>query len=218
MDQDETQLILPPEEPLYDTWNICKYAGSWCIIPIAESTLPEASNTNHWYAEVIHESLIAFASLARIYRVEFELLDKQFTAEKVLDWNVKNSYANFIKIIRQTILTYPVSIYSLAVHLDLFIFCRTLQSLEKTVQAWIRVPSALVIKGSSDNSRPYICFEIEHTLFCPYSQHGEDNLELYRLNQPLLERTLHLWEERLGSITEFEGISGIYKYGYQVEM
>ncbi|WP_254010755.1 hypothetical protein [Limnofasciculus baicalensis] len=41
--------------------------------------------------------------------------------------------------------------------------------------------------------------------------------ELQLLNQPLLEKALKRWEEYFGSITEVDGIPGIYKYGFLVE-
>lgn len=58
---------------------------------------------------------------------------------------------------------------------------------------------------------------MEHTLFCPYSYSGEDNRELYALNQPLLKEALRNWEKEFDVEIEVDGLPGIYKYRYLPE-
>ena len=106
-------------------------------------------------------------------------------------------------------------IYSLKVQLDLFVYVRTSLFPDKPVRTWISSPSEFVFWGASETSKPYICFEIGHTLFCPHSPEGDDNSELYALNQPLLEQALRSWEARFDPIDDVDGLPGIYQYGYR---
>jgi len=72
--------------------------------------------------------------------------------------------------------------------------------------------------GGPENETPYLCFDVDHTLFCALSKDNEDNQALYLLNQPLLENALRRWEERVGPICDFSGLSGIYRYGFLPEI
>jgi hypothetical protein len=72
----------------------------------------------------------------------------------------------------------------------------------------------LAFWGGPENPQPYFCLEVDHTLFHPGVDEGDGNTQLHTLNQPLLEQTLRSWEERLGTIRDVEGLTGIFRYGY----
>lgn len=94
---------------------------------------------------------------------------------------------------------------------------RTKESLDKAVRSWVNDLGHLTICGGKKYGEPYLYLEMEHTLFCPSSDSGEDNRELYALNQPLLEKALKSWENKLKAEIKPEGLPGIYKYGFLPE-
>ena len=135
----------------------------------------------------------------------------------VLEWKPGDSYGEYIEKVLKAIQEYPAAIEELEMKVDLFVFVRTQASPNQPIQAWVRNLGVLVIRGGLEYGEPYLYFDMDHTLFCPSSFYGEDNSELYGLNQPLLENALRRWEDSLGSICEVEGLPGIYEYGFKPE-
>ena len=109
-------------------------------------------------------------------------------------------------------------IYEINVSLDLCVFVYTQESPKKPTQKWVRDLANLIIAIELEDEEPYLSLEMHHTLFYPFSYNGgEDNAELFGLNQPLLEEALKNWEDKFNSEIEAEGLPGIYKYGYLPE-
>ena len=105
--------------------------------------------------------------------------------------------------------------------MDFFVYVRTKESFPNVTKIWIRKFDQstnlgdLTIYLNLEDQDSYACFNMEHTLFYPFSyQNYDDNTELYNLNRPLLEEALRNWEQKFNSEIEAEGLPGIYKYGY----
>jgi hypothetical protein len=136
----------------------------------------------------------------------------------VLEWQPGNSYEEYIEQVLKAIREYPAAIEEVAMQVDLFVYVRTQESPNLPVQALVRGLGELLICGGLEYGEPDFCFSVDHTLFYPFSYHNSaNNSELYSLNQPLLENALRRWEERFGSISEVEGLQGIYEYGFKQE-
>jgi hypothetical protein len=203
-------------EPRLDTWRWQKYAGAWCITPLP-GPMSSASETNAWFATTLTATLDAFDAFARARRVQFGTLVRDEVAPVDAEWRPDERYDQFVGRALEMIRTYPAPIYSLRVALDLCVHVRTDVSPNVPVRAWVKDLGGLALWGSTNDSEPYVCFEIAHTLFRPVSVEGDDNTELHALNQPLLERGLRRWEERLGSIGDVEGLGGIFRYGFAAD-
>ncbi|MBC6424754.1 MAG: hypothetical protein GDA38_27295 [Hormoscilla sp. SP12CHS1] len=210
-----TQTIL---EPLWDTWGRKKYAGAWDIAPACDFTSASPQEVNEWIATSLVDTLDAFSHLVRLGKMEFGAIYRDDVDNVVLEWHQELTYDSYIKQAIAQIREFPAPIYSLDMEVDLFAYCRTYESPDWPVRGWVRVPTSFSISGGmAEDLEPYLSFSIEHTLFCRWSAKGFDNNVLHSLNQPLLEKALRRWEKRVGSLVEFEGFSGIYKYGFQDE-
>jgi len=207
-----------PVEPIYDTWELKKDAGTWCIVPVFDFLSLSTSDVNAWSARVVTGTLEAFGGLARAWWVEFDTSYREIIEGVRLEWKPGKSYEKYTQDVLRAIQEFPASIYRLKMGVDLYVYIRTEQSPDTPVRAWVRHLGYFVFWGGPEVKEPYLCFEINHTLFSPESMYGDDNRELYLLNQPLLEQALREWERRVGSIRDVEGISGIYEYGFSTEV
>ncbi|WP_138504658.1 hypothetical protein [Nostoc sp. PA-18-2419] len=186
--------IADPIVPLYDTWGGKKSAGRWCIV------LP-----------------FDFTSLStQFVKVFFSPSSESDIKGVVLEWQPRNSYEEYIEHVLKAIREYPAAIEELAMQVELLVFVRTEESPHQPIRAWVRFLGELLICGGLEYGEPDFCFSVDHTLFYPFSYHnGANNSELYLVNQPLLENALRRWEERFGSISEVEGLKGIFEYGFK---
>ncbi|MEH2243025.1 hypothetical protein [Nostoc sp.] len=209
---------VPPIEPLNDTWGGKKDAGSWGVTPSFDFTNLSIQSVNTWYVNSLMETLNAFSDLARVWSVFFYPSPESEIKRVVLEWKPGDSYEKYLKKVLEAIGEYSAAIEGLEMEVDLLVFVRTQESPNQPVRAWVRNLGNLVIWGGLEYGRPYLFFSINHTLFYSFSYPlGEDNSELYSLNQPLLENALRRWEERFGPISEVEGLKGIYEYGFLPE-
>lgn len=209
---------VPPIEPLNDTWGGKKSAGKWFIVPPFDFTNLSIQLVNAWYIDSTIGTINAFDELARVAEVFFSPSSESDIKGVVLEWQPGNSYEEYIEHVLKAIGEYPAAIEELVMQVDLLVFVRTEESPHQPIRAWVRYLGELLIRGGPEYGEPYICFSVHHTLFYPFSYPlGANNSELYSLNQPLLENALRRWEERFGSISEVEGLQGIYEYGFKPE-
>ncbi|MCP2728753.1 hypothetical protein [Limnofasciculus baicalensis] len=223
-----------PIKPLYDTWTWNQDGGCWGITPSINLTSICTPEVNEWYATSLTKTLDAFDNLVRAWLVKISPGARDDVEVIHLEWQEKESYQLYLEKVLNTIRTYPAPVYELSIDVDLFVYVRTEEYPSKPIQSWVRLPhSELVIWGGQAHpADPFLYLEICHTLFGPgnkeygpitgpypeeeFEEPLDDN-ELQLLNQPLLEKALKRWEEYFGSITEVDGIPGIYKYGFLVE-
>lgn len=208
----------PLIEPLYDTWGGKKYAGSWCIAPSFDFTSLSTQEVNAWFATSVSKTLDAFSHLVRAWRVDFNTIYRDDVSGIRIEWRLGDSYDLYVENVRRAIQEYLAPIYLIEICVDLFAYVRTKDSPDIPIRAWVRLPSDFRIWGGPENTEPYLCFNVAHTLFRSRSKDAQDNGELHALNQPLLEKALRQWEEYFDSVIEVDGLSGIYQYGFLAEV
>lgn len=214
-------------EPLCDTWGAKKSAGSWDLILEFDYNNKSVQEHNNWYAETLKKTLEAFSFLAKAYAISFgvSIYNSQNKHEVISLIRQENqSYNNYIKTACEAIKQYSTDIDSISIGFDFFVYVRTEKSFSKPVRTWIREfgksndLGSMTMNLSVEDEEAGILFSMNHTLFYPFSyQTGEDNSELFELNQPLLEEALRNWEQELEGEIEVDGLPGIYKYGFLPE-
>ena len=206
--------IRSPVEPHYNTWGVKSSTGVWYLCP--EVTIDSSSflELNGWIADSFMILLTEASTLMRPWLVSFSTISDPTIDPISLEWRVGDSLDDYLSRVRGTILNYPAPIYSLEALVDLFAYCCTADSPQRPICNWIRLHDKLHIWSGSNGGERVICFEVNHSLFCPSSEFNEDNRELHLLNQPLLEQTLRRWEQRFGPICDVEGLLGVYEYGF----
>ncbi|MEH2068046.1 MAG: hypothetical protein V7K47_07750 [Nostoc sp.] len=206
-----------PIVPLYDTWGGKKSAGRWCIVLPFDFTSLSTQFVNAWYIDSTIGTIDAYDELARVWKAFFSPSSESDIKGVVLEWQPGNSYEEYIEHVLKAIREYPAAIEELVMQVDLLlVFVRIEECPHQPIRAWVRFLGELLICGGLEYGEPDFCFSVDHTLFYPFSYHnGANNSELYSLNQPLLENTLRRWEERFSSISEVEGLKGIFEYGFK---
>ena len=218
MTDDTTWRAAPPVEPLCDTWGVKALAGFWCITPSFAAPPLSTLELNAWFTTAVHESLEAFAHVTRAWRVSGATIAEPNVAPVALERERQESCEAYLQRVHEAIHDYPAPLYAVEVKVDVFAYFRTPESRTRPMQGWARLGDNFRIWAVPEHQDVGLCFNVRHTLFNPFSQDGEDNYELYALNQPLLETALRGWEQKFGPITDFEGQSGIYHYGFSTNV
>ena len=206
-----------PIKPIQDTWEISGDIAAWYINFQLDFTSLSIQEVNAWYSTAFTKIIESFTSFARVWQVSFKSNAKSKTSETILKWELEIEYENYIRKTTESIKNFPDAIEQLEISFDLLVFVRTNKSPDKPVLAWVRNLANMAImagKESGKYAKPVVYIDIDHTLFCSSSMYELDNSELYNLNQPLLEKALRNWEQQFGTINEFDGIEGVYKYGF----
>ena len=199
-------------KPLHDTWNIRADTGAWSINLSLDFASLSAQDINAWHEKTFVGTIESFSELIRVYEVDI-ITDREGTEGTALKWTTNSSYNEYVRKTAKKIKEFNAAIDTLEIQVDLFVFIRTEESPETPVRGWVRHLGKFAFCSKTFTGKPYIYFEIDHTLFCSSSSY-EDNTELYDLNQPLLEKALRNWEQKVGTINEYDGLEGIYKYGF----
>jgi len=206
----------PPAEPVYDTWGIAGYAGSWYLTPTQQPEGTSPTAVNAWCQDTLLRTLEAFESVARPWRVGFGPSGNVQADPVQLSWQPPQDHSGFVRDILRAAEEYGALIYEVEADLELYAYVRTVEAPERAQQRWVRLPSSFSVRSWEGQGDGTSCFDVAHTLFRPYSKREDDNSELYRLNAPLLEAALRRWQERFGGVEiEVDGLPGIYEYGYR---
>jgi len=211
------QELAEPAEPLYDTWGAKGDAGSWCVRAEHRPADFSATAVNAWFGTVFAATLDAFAELVRPQRVFFNSLYHDDVPGVLLERQPHEVAEPFMQRVVAAAASFPAPLNMLDCDVDLLAYTRTVDSPVQPVRRWLRLANQFTIWGGPENPDPFVCFTVNHTLFRATSAYDDDNLELYDLNHPLLERALRRWEGRIGPIVDFSGLSGVYRYGFTRE-
>jgi hypothetical protein len=107
-------------------------------------------------------------------------------------------------------------IWTTRLNLNLIGFLRTSHDPEHPVRLQIQEPCSLIIWGGPDENG-FQNFSIGYTLFSETILEGE-HMELWSINQPLLEKALQKWEEQTGHMIEVVDSTGnapVHRYGFK---
>lgn len=210
---------LPVIEPLYDTWGNKKSAGYWGLDGELEWRDFSSQEINAWFAESLVKTLDAFSSFARISHILWRNGENnRGNIGFRLGLESYSSYDEYLEKVFQCLKNYPILIEEIEIQIDIFVYVRTNTSPDNPIRAWVGNLGEISINVDQEDEGAYLWLSVEHTLFYPFSyQNNEDNSELFKLNQPLLEEALQNWEQKFNSRIEVEGLPGIYKYGFLPE-
>ena len=206
-----------PIKPIQDTWEIRGDIAAWYINFQLDFASLSIQEVNAWYLTAFTKILKSFTLFGRVWQVSFKSNAESKTTETTLKWELEVEYNDYIQEITESIQNFPDSIEQLEINLDLSVFVRTKESPDKPVRAWVRNLAHLAICGGKESekyAKPVVYLDIDHTLFCPSSMYEIDNSELYHLNKSFLEKALRNWEQHFGTINEFDGLEGVYEYGF----
>ena len=109
-------------------------------------------------------------------------------------------------------------IWTCRLGLSIIGFLRTAHDPEHPIRLQIQEPTSFILWGGPDETG-FQSFSIGYTLFSNIVLEGND-LELWSLNQPLLEKAIRKWEEQSGHRIEVVDSSGnlpVYQYGFKKE-
>jgi hypothetical protein len=203
----------PPVEPLVDTWDGADDAGSWSIVPAGD----EAAPANAWADAALAATARAFDGFARPWSIVFSTVDRDDVAPVALVPEGGERPDTFVERARAAIRAYAAPVHSVELQLEMLVRVRTPASPLRPVRVWTRLPADIELRAPGPGRRPYASLSVSHTLFRPESSFGGDNRELAALNAPLLASSLRRWEERLGPITDVDGLTGVSRYGFEPE-
>lgn len=204
-------------KPIQDTWEIRDDVATWYINFKLKFDSLSTQEINTWYSKAFTKILESFGSFGRVWQISFKSNTKSKATGITLEWDFEIEYQNYIQKIEESIQNFSDAIEQLELRFDLSVFVRTKESPDKPIRAWVRNLAHLLICGGKEHEKyatPVTYMYMDHTLFCPSSMYELDNSELYNLNQPLLEKALRNWEQEFGTINEFDGLEGVYKYGF----
>lgn len=188
--------------PVMDTWRNWDRAGSWLWSPRIPWNVDQLAAV----LEVLHP----------IARTREALLggppDAPPLAMPERVWHDGVAHAVFERSLVEAARTAAVPITTIDLVLDLRVWVRTATTRTMPVLGWVRSAAEVSLYFAGRN--PYGALVIHHTLFIDGKLAGDPNIELHRLNQPLLRDVLAAIESRFGPIIEVEGLPGVSPTGF----
>ena len=202
---------------LQDTWEIREDIATWYINLSSNFSTLSREEINIWYEKSVVETLNSFSKILRPWYISFRSSPDEKVENIEIEWKPGISYEQYYKTFSKAIKEFPFRISILEMQVDFYVYTNTVESPNKATKNWIRYLGKFSFCGSNIHSHPFIYLNVNNTLFCPSSIYEVDNSELYYLNQSLLEEALRNWEQAFGTINEFDGLEGVYKYGFLPE-
>jgi hypothetical protein len=209
-------------QPLLDTWEARKDNASWTLSLTTSQEGLSAAEGNAWFADALRGTFAVFDGLARPVSLVLEgpgiLQAPGFPGLHLPRGDDRT--ADFLDQAEATIRTVPHAANYMRVAVELCAWVRTEASPHTPIRAWIRPPpTQFVWFGGPEEDHDAIVLSMSHTLFSPtIGSRINVNRELHLLNQPLLERALHVWHERFGGEIELDGRdANRYAYGFLSE-
>ena len=195
----------PPIEPLMRTWKNASYAGSWTWTPATRPASDTPKDLNPWARSQLQAIFEAFDGFARLRSLLVQgPADGPQPAVSKYSWNGETPHSRWLQSVLAGVASSSAPITAIEAELDLHVWVETRDSDPGPRLAWVASLADLDLAAEAQN--PYGCLWVHHTLFRDGNQTGESNAELHRLNQPLLREGLRRIAERVGPITDIEGV------------
>ncbi|HEY2383485.1 MAG TPA: hypothetical protein VGK48_20115 [Terriglobia bacterium] len=197
-------------EEIADTWRWKQDAASWQ----ANLAFPggDAAAVNRWVAATVDGLLADFAPLARVRTATLLAGDGPIRLTRTADERAEQFRARLLDAIR----THPLPVTSVELGLDIRVWVRTTDSPDRPELAWLSYPGIeLRLQLLPTESRAWVDFSIENTLFSAFTYPDEDPNPLYPLNQPLLEAALRRLRARATDPLDRSGeLKGACEFGF----
>lgn len=186
--------------------------GSWGFNSHLNFTKMSSEENNVWFFEQVFNFLRAFFGLVVPDKVEIITYNatKQVNRDNLDQMTFLDELMLMMKNLKEPI-------WVLKLNLSIVGFLRTDWDPDNPIRLRIQEPISFIIWGGPDESG-FQTFSVSYTLFSSQKIENED-VELWSLNQPLLEKALRKWEQQSGhSIEVVKGNSSelpLYQYGFK---
>jgi hypothetical protein len=188
---------LPFADLAHDTWVVDSDVAAWIL------HRPSKAARSAWLLQATRFFLTGFAGFARPFRIRINFLStNQQILREAFDWQPGTSAKSFVENAVARAQDCGEALMEVSVDLDLALWAVP-RGRRTPLHVWVRLPTEFV--ASNPSSGGWAAFHLHHSLLCPASLRGQQNSELYRLNQPLLEQALARWECMAGAELEYEG-------------
>jgi len=128
----ETPILI---QPIEDTWGSKGDAATWYINLDSDFKSESTQKINIWYKKSIYKTLNAFHDLARFWKICISPCNYGLFSKVSLEWELEESYENYLNRIIAAIDNYTDAICTLEVHADLLVFVRSDKSSDKPIYA-----------------------------------------------------------------------------------
>ncbi len=184
--------------------------GTWGFHSNVDFTRMRPEETNVWFFEQIFNFLRAFFGLVLPDFLEIITYNAtQRIERKGLD---QMTFLDELMLILKKL---KEPMWTVRLGVNIIGFLRTSHDPEHPIRLQIQEPASFIIWGGPDETG-FQNFSISYTLFSSTVLEGE-HMELWSLNQPILEKALHKWEEQTGRMIEVVDSTGgapVQRYGF----
>lgn len=186
--------------------------GSWGFNSNMNFTKMSHEENNVWFFEQVFNFLRAFFGVVVPDSVEVITYNatKQINKDKLDQMTFLDELMLIMKNLKEPI-------WVIKLQLSIVGFLRTDWDPDNPVRLRIQEPTSFIIWGGPDETG-FQTFSISYTLFSSQKIEAE-NVELWSMNQPLLEKVLKKWERQSGrKIDVVKGNSNelnLYQYGFK---
>lgn len=185
--------------------------GTWGFRSNINFTKMRPEETNVWFFEQIFNFLRAFFGLILPDSLEIITYNaSQRIEKKGLD---QMTFLDELMLIMKKL---KEPMWTARLNLSVIGFLRTAFDPEHPIRIQIQEPTSFIVWGGPDETG-FQNFSISYTLFSNLILEGE-HMELWSLNQPVLEKGLRKWEEQTGQIIEVIDSTGnapSFRHGFR---
>lgn len=185
--------------------------GTWGFHSRIDFTRMRPEETNVWFFEQIFNFLRAFFGLVLPDSMEIITYNAtQRIERKGLD---QMTFLDELMLIMKKL---KEPMWTARLNLNIIGFLRTSEDPDHPIRLQIQEPTSFIVWGGPDETG-FQNFSIGYTLFSSTVLEG-DHMELWSLNQPILEKALRKWEDQTGHLIEVvESNAGLpmQRYGFQ---
>lgn len=184
--------------------------GTWGFHSNVDFTRMRPEETNVWFFEQIFNFLRAFFGMVLPDSLEIITYNAtQRIEKKGLD---QMTFLDELMLIMKKL---KEPMWTARLNLNIIGLLRTAEDPANPIRIQIQEPTSLIVWGGPDETG-FQNFSIGYTLFSSMIPKG-DHLNLWSMNQPLLEKSLRKWEDQTGHRIEVVDSTGnipVQRYGF----
>ena len=169
--------------------------GTWGFHSNIDFTRMRAEETNVWFFEQIFNFLRAFFGMVLPDSLELITYNasQRFERKGLDQMTFLDDFMLLLKKVKEPL-------WTARLNLNVIGFLRTAHDPDKPVRLQIQEPTSFIVWGGPDETG-FQNFSIGYNLFSTTNLGGE-HMELWSMNQPLLEKALRKWEDQTGRMIE----------------